>query len=144
MKKKIYIASPLFSASEIEFNRKIKGILDPFFSVYLPQDDAGLVTELIKNHTSARDAGLKVFRLDIAAMDQADIILVNLDGRSIDEGAIFELGYMFATNKRCIGLQTDTRKPFPTGNNPMLEFSCEKIFTSMKELQKWAKKQGKE
>lgn len=142
MKKKIYIASPLFSASEIAFNKKLKCILEPYFSVYLPQEDGGLVTELVKKGISIKEAGLKIFHLDIDALDKADLILINLDGRSIDEGAIFELGYMFGRNKRCFGLQTDTRKPFLTGNNPMIEFSCEHIFSSINEFKIWAKNQG--
>lgn len=62
-----------------------------------------------------------------------------LDGRAIDEGVSFELGYMFAMGKPLFGIQTDIRKPYLTGNNPMIEYSCIKIFRSVSELVEWAK-----
>jgi nucleoside 2-deoxyribosyltransferase len=138
-KKSLYIASPLFSESERDFNKKIKTILKSFFNVYLPQEDAGLVAEMVGKGVSWQTAGKNIFDLDMEAMKRADIILIVLDGRAIDEGAAFELGYMFALEKQCYGLKTDSRKPFPTGNNPMMQFSCSKIFSSLKELEDWAK-----
>jgi len=141
-KKKLYLAAPLFSQSEIEFNRKIKMLLSPYFDIYLPREDAGLVSQIMKKESKDTDKiGLGIFKKDLDAMDSADIVLIILDGRAVDEGAAFELGYMFARKKKCLGLITDTRRPFPTGINPMLKYSCEFIFTSLKELQNWAKLQ---
>jgi nucleoside 2-deoxyribosyltransferase len=62
-----------------------------------------------------------------------------LDGRTIDEGAAFELGYCAAKDKKCFGLQTDNRRLLITGNNPMIEESLEKIFLNIKDLISWAR-----
>ena len=43
MKKRIYVAAPLFNEMELERNSKIKTILvNNGYEVYLPQDEAGL------------------------------------------------------------------------------------------------------
>ena len=42
-------------------------------------------------------------------MDWCDTVLFLFDGRVLDEGACFELGYCFAKGKRCIGYKTDAR-----------------------------------
>ncbi len=43
--KKLYIAGPLFSKAELDFNNKIKNILLPYFSIFLPQEDGELLVE---------------------------------------------------------------------------------------------------
>jgi len=141
--KKIYIASPLFNDSEIAYNKKIKQLLSSYFQVFLPQDDAGKIVDLVKGGMKIELAGRKMFDDDLKAMKESDIILIILDGRVIDEGAAFELGYMFAQKKECYGFQTDIRKPYLTGNNPMITYSCKKIFKDTKELLGWAKDYNK-
>lgn len=138
MRKKVYIAAPLFSESELSFNTKIKKVLSPYFDVFLPQDDAGKIVDLVEEGNTDV-IGQEIFMADIQAMNAADIIVAVLDGRSIDEGVAFELGYMFEKKKECYGLQTDIRRPYLTGNNPMIQYSCKKIFLSLEELKNWAK-----
>jgi nucleoside 2-deoxyribosyltransferase len=137
VKKRIYIASPLFSVAELEFNRAIKQQLSEYFEVFLPQEDGGLIIDLVKNGLSPASATRKVFNLDIGALDSCDLLLVVLDGRTIDEGAAFELGYAYAKGKRCYGLQTDVRRLLTYGNNPMIESACEIIFDSLEVMSKW-------
>ena len=144
MKKlNLYIAAPLFSQAELEFNIKVKEILSPYFKVFLPQENAGLLIEMVKNGMTIPKAGKLVFNRDLKTIKKMNLILIILDGQTVDEGASFELGYGFAKNKKCFGLQTDPRKPFLTGNNAMIAYSCQKIFNSLNSLKKWAKNYNK-
>jgi hypothetical protein len=60
-----------------------------------------------------------------------------LDGRSVDEGACFELGYAFGIGKICVGLKTDARSLFAFGDNPMIEGALRCAFTSDQQLMDW-------
>jgi nucleoside 2-deoxyribosyltransferase len=137
--EKIYIAAPLFSQAEKDFNLKVAKAISPYFDVYLPQRDAGLITDMIREGGHIDEIGHHVFRQDLAAIDQADILLILLDGSTVDEGAAFELGYAYAKSKRCIGLKTDTRQAYPTGNHPMIQYSLNQIFQSLRDLISWCK-----
>ena len=136
--RKVYLAGPLFSEAELNFNRNIRDILAEYFEVYLPQEDGGLMLEMLKQGTALRDAQRLVFAYDVEAIRKADYVLIILDGRSVDEGASFELGYGYALGKRCVGFQTDPRRLLPVGNNPMLECALEHILTSKADLISWA------
>jgi nucleoside 2-deoxyribosyltransferase len=82
-------------------------------------------------------AARRIFETDLAAIAAAQLFLIILDGRSVDEGAAFELGYAFAPKKHCVGLQTDPRRLLPYGNNPMVSGALERVFTSLDELADW-------
>lgn len=60
-----------------------------------------------------------------------------MDGRSIDEGASFELGYAFALGKVCVGLKTDNRTLLAIGDNPMIEVALRYICRDEQELFDW-------
>ena len=137
--KKIYLAGPLFSDAEKGFNIKIKKILSEKFDVFLPQEDGGLLVDLLADGVSEKEARRQIFDLDVKAMNEADIIFAILDGRTVDEGTVFELGYMFANGKTCYGLQTDPRRLLPGGNSPMIDGCLKQIFYSTDELLKWVK-----
>ncbi len=78
--------------------------------------------------------------LDIAALKKCDFVLIVLDGRSVDEGAAFELGYAYALGKVCYGLQTDPRRLLKIGiNNPMIDCALQQVFSSVDDLVAWAK-----
>ena len=79
------------------------------------------MAEMISEGTHPADAAEKVFRTDIDALNKCDVLLILLDGRTVDEGAAFEFGYAFALGKTCVGLQTDVRRLLTTGNNPMID-----------------------
>ena len=65
------------------------------------------------------------------------MVISVLDGAHIDEGVAFEVGFAFALGKPCVGLQTDTRRQLPTGNNPMLNRSLSPIFQTQQHLLEW-------
>lgn len=138
-KLKIYLAGPLFSLAERTFNHNLKKLLIPYFDVYLPQEDGGLIVNMIDAGMPSKLASQKVFDIDIRAMNDCDLLLIILDGRSVDEGAAFELGYAHAKGKPCYGLKTDFRQLSSFGNNPMIDGPLERIFESIDELLDWAK-----
>jgi nucleoside 2-deoxyribosyltransferase len=141
-KKKLYLAGPLFSEAELNYNIHLKAILSPYFEVFLPQEDGELILNLIKNGISNHAAANKIFNSDVKEIQKCDIILIILDGRTIDEGAVFELGLAFALGKKCIGFQTDIRRLLPIGNNPMIDCALELTLKSIDELLTWAKTQN--
>jgi len=59
---------------------------------------------------AASDASLQIFRANEAMMDQADVIIANLTpfrGPGADAGTVYELGYMSARGKFCLGYSND-------------------------------------
>ena len=133
----LYLAAPLFSEAELAFNLKLVKILEQHLDVYLPQRDGGKVVDLVSKGVSIEDSYNSIFERDMDALKISDALLLVLDGRNVDEGAAFELGIAYAMGKYCIGLQTDTRRFSPLGNNPMIECSLTKILTSSDELDSW-------
>jgi nucleoside 2-deoxyribosyltransferase len=85
-KPKLYLAGPLFSDAERNFNHELKIALTPYFDVYLSQEDGGLIVEMIKSGTPVDIVYKDVFKMDIHAIEKADVFLAILDGRAIDEG----------------------------------------------------------
>jgi nucleoside 2-deoxyribosyltransferase len=139
-KKNLYLAAPLFNQRELNYNNHLKKQLSSLFNVFLPQEDGLLLRELIEKGVHRSTAERLVFDADIQAMRDCDIIIAVLDGGHIDEGVSFELGFSHALEKRCIGLKTDIRQALPTGNNPMINGACERIFNSEHELIEWCRK----
>jgi nucleoside 2-deoxyribosyltransferase len=137
-RRKLYLAAPLFSAAELEFNRNLKAALSLYFEVYLPQEDGLLLVEAIRSGADAEAAARHVFVSDTKAIASSDVVLAVLDGRSIDEGVAFELGYAYAISRPCYGLQTDPRRLLPSGNNPMVQQALTAVFSGIRELLAWA------
>ena len=95
MKKKIYLAAPLFNEMELKRNVEIRNILvNKGYNVYLPQEDAGLTFELIYKNNK-KEINKEIFEKDIIGIKNADILLFLLDGRVPDEGACVELGMAY-------------------------------------------------
>lgn len=139
--KKIYLAAPLFSESERIYNIKLKKELNNAgFYVHLPQED-GVFSELATKEDSNR-IKKKLFDKDIQAINNSDIILFLLDGRVPDEGGCVELGYAYATNKKCFLYKTDSRIYEENSEvNLMIEGCCKyKIFNDLKKLIKEMRK----
>jgi nucleoside 2-deoxyribosyltransferase len=105
---KVFIAGPLFSQAEREFNLKVDEYLRGHgFETFLPQRDVGRLDELL-----AKEGGRAyraIFEQDLKGLDQADAVVAILDGPDVDSGTAFEIGYAFAKGKPVIGLKTDMR-----------------------------------
>ena len=106
---RIYIAAPLFSRAELDFNDTVASELRRNgFDVFLPQE-TGFPEEIPESEEGRRRILLEAFSKDIDGIRGCDILLIVMDGRVPDEGACFELGYAYASGKICVGLKTDTR-----------------------------------
>jgi len=120
MKKRIYIAGPLFSQGELEFNLIVNEHLKNLhFDTFLPQKDGHKLSDLISNNQKS-DAVKTIFEKDIEEIKKSDIILFIMDGRVPDEGACVELGIAYALGKHCIGLKTDPRFLMDSIDNPLI------------------------
>ena len=133
----IYIAGPLFSEAELEFNLKLdKFLTDLGFSTFLPQRDGYELSDLINESLDDDEAGRLIFKKDLDEIKKADIIVFIMDGRVPDEGACVEIGLGFAYGKECIGLKTDSRTFMNNSDNPMLSGVLkERIVCSFSELE---------
>ena len=102
---KIYLAAPLFSEAEREFNAKIAGILrEKKYVVHLPQE--------VGDDSSTRDEAEtgRIFEYNLKALDECDIVVAVVDGADADSGTAWEIGYAYAVKKRVILLRTDFRR----------------------------------
>lgn len=99
MKKKLYLAGPLFTAAERTFNETLATALRTMgYEVWLPQQN------------EPRELTAKaVFDMDVAGMDWADAIVANMDGPDPDSGTCFECGYAYANGKPVLCYRTDFR-----------------------------------
>ena len=138
-RKNIYLAGPLFSEAERSFNIKLKTMLEQYVDVYLPQEDGGLLVEMIAAGMPVGPAKQQVFQGDMMAIRNADVLVIILDGRSIDEGAAFELGCAYTLDKPCYGLKTDPRQLLKVGDNPMIVAALQTVFPNIDQLISWVR-----
>jgi nucleoside 2-deoxyribosyltransferase len=133
----VYLASPLFSTTERQWNTSLREQLSEFCDVYLPQEDGALLVDLVANGMPVQEAKSAIFARDIEAIERCDILVLVMDGRVIDEGASFELGYAYSRGKICIGLKTDVRSLLSIGDNPMIECALRGVFREMQDISDW-------
>lgn len=141
MKKTVYIAGPLFSKSELDFNLRLNEFLrDLGFNTFLPQKDGHLLSELIDNGMEKDEAVQMIFEKDIENIKTCDIVVFVMDGRVPDEGACVEIGLAYAYNKECFGLKTDIRSLVDNIDNPLITGSLKgriaKCFSDLGQLLK--------
>ena len=130
--KIIYLAAPLFSEAEREFNRKLRDqVIERGFSVFLPQEDSNDTTDM--RHEEKQSY---IFNENLKAIDNSDIIIAVLDGGSdVDSGTAWELGYAFANKKTVLALKTDFRTLGSEGIvNLMIEISIDSLSTDISGL----------
>lgn len=95
---RLYLAGPLFTAAELEFNTKIAASLRARgHEVFLPQ-------EMEQQNLSAK----QIFASDVAGIDWSEAVVANMDGSDPDSGTCWECGYAFH-KKPVIVYRTDTR-----------------------------------
>ena len=92
------------------------------------------MSEMVNEGIESDIAACRVFRRDMDAIRQAGYLIAILDGRTIDEGVAFEIGVAFSHAKRCVGLQTDSRRLASWGNNPMITGAGERLSLSRRSL----------
>ena len=138
-RKTVYIAAPLFNKAERDYNIHVRKSLQPWLDVYLPQLDGSLLPNLIMSGMSPAAARQHIFNEDVNAVRRSDVLLIVLNGRTIDEGAAFELGLAWSLGKTCLGLKDDFRQLVSDGDNPMIEGALQCVLNSLDEVSSWAK-----
>jgi nucleoside 2-deoxyribosyltransferase len=101
---KIYLAGPdVFLPDAVEFGRrKVDLCARHGLTGLYPLDN---IVDL-----AATDASLQIFQANEAMMNRADAIIANLTpfrGPGADAGTVYELGYMAAHGKLCLGYSND-------------------------------------
>lgn len=121
----VYIAAPLFSDAEKQFNLQVDAALRQLgLDTYLPQRDGGEAAPLIRQGHDEHTIRSRLFHGDVDAVRRCDLLVFVLDGRVPDEGGCVELGMAYAWGKPCFGLQTDCRRFGGTdSNNLMIDYA---------------------
>jgi nucleoside 2-deoxyribosyltransferase len=100
---KIYLAGPLFSTAEREFNARLAALLrQSGHEVWLPQESE-------QRSMTAR----QIFAKDVEGVDWAEVVVANMDGPDPDSGTCWECGYAYK-KKPVIVFRTD----FRAGDDP--------------------------
>lgn len=120
---KIYIAGPLFSVAERDFNRALaKGLESriPNCVISLPQEYAKTI--------SGKMAFVEdMFDYCVRSIVKSDVIVAVLDGPDVDAGTCVEIGYAYAHKKPIIGVRTDFRASEDRGVNLMVSKACTEV-----------------
>jgi len=102
---KLYLAGPLFTTAEREFNVRLRDLLrDAGFEVWLPQD-----------HEPREQSAREIFRMDVEGLDWCDVVVANMDGADPDSGTCWECGFAYG-KKPVVVYRTD----FRTGEDPKI------------------------
>lgn len=126
---KIYCAGPLFNSIErnemaaIANELKIAG-----FSVFLPHEDglefARLFPAFLERGFQQKEAqqilNNAIFSLDVFEVVDSDGLLLNMNGRVPDEGAMVEAGIAWAHNKPIVIFNSDDRSLVQGVCNPLV------------------------
>ena len=128
-KNKIYCAGPLFNAKERQDMADLaNALVSGGYDVFLPQRDglefANLLPILLQHDIPEIEASTilnhAVFSLDVYQIMDSDGLVVNMDGRVPDEGAMVEAGIAWAHCKPVVIFKTDARSLVQGHCNPLL------------------------
>ena len=124
---KVYLAAPLFSQVQRQYNRHLCKRLQellPRCEVVLPQDF----------RIGARSAAFNdrrhlpgIYARCVESIAAADVMLALLDGADADSGVAYEVGYARALGKPVLGVRTDYRQLQFKGLNIMLAQGCTEV-----------------
>ena len=126
---KIYCAGPLFNPKEREEMQEIASILeDEGYSVFLPHRDGLefallfpiLVQKAVEPQRAKEILNNAIFSLDVFQINDSNGLILNLNGRVPDEGAMVEAGIAWACNKVIVTFKCDSRSLIEGICNPMI------------------------
>ena len=101
---RIYLAAPLFSQAEQDFNKNLAAKLKArHFDVFLPQE----IGDTDENRGCQEHES--IFSRNIQAIKGADILLAIVDGADADSGTSWEMGYARGIGKPVVAFRTDFR-----------------------------------
>jgi nucleoside 2-deoxyribosyltransferase len=127
--KKIYCAGPLFNNKEREEMQEIATVLEQAgFNVFLPHRDgfefanlSAILEELMASKTSSNQLLQKaIFTLDVYQVLSSDGLVLNMNGRVPDEGAMVEAGIAWNAGKTIVIYKDDSRSLINGEDNPLL------------------------
>lgn len=129
--KNVYIASPLFNPKEREENSEIdEALRKEGFETFLPQRDGFLYVELVKTleekkeckREDAEKIALSIItHLDIYEVcEGSDALVLNMNGRVPDEGAVSEAAMAFAVGHPVVIYKNDARSLVGGRDNPLV------------------------
>ncbi|MDR3440672.1 nucleoside 2-deoxyribosyltransferase [Telmatospirillum sp.] len=96
---RIYLAGPLFSAAERDFNTRLTEALRRLgHEVWLPQE-----------HEQRSKTVAQIFADDVAGIVWAQGIVANMDGSDPDSGTCWECGYAYGRGMPIVLFRTDFR-----------------------------------
>jgi nucleoside 2-deoxyribosyltransferase len=96
---KLYLAAPLFTTPEREFNVQLATRLRAAgHEVFVPQENP-----------AAEPTGKAIFLKDLEGLDWADGVVAIMDGADPDSGTCWECGYAYATKKPVVLFRSDLR-----------------------------------
>lgn len=96
---KIYLAGPLFTTPEREFNVQLATRLrGAGHDVHLPQE-----------HPAPEQTGTAIFLKDLEGLDWADGVVAIMYGADPDSGTCWECGYAYAMKKPVVLFRSDFR-----------------------------------
>lgn len=103
--EKIYMAGPLFTWYDRDFNMRLAGVLrNHGYEVFLPQE-----SEQNEENIEGRFQPRAIFASDIVGIAWADTILANLDGADVDSGTAWECGFAKGLGKKVLAYRLDFR-----------------------------------
>ncbi len=99
MSTKIYLAGPLFTSAEREWNVRLARLLEASgLEIWLPQE-----------HEPRELSAKAIFEEDVKGVDWANTIVAIMDGPDPDSGTCWEVGYGYAKKKLIVLVRTDFR-----------------------------------
>ena len=128
-RRKIYCAGPLFNPKEREEMSQIASVLENAgYSVFLPQRDGLEFAELfplfmekgIPGPDAQKILNMAIFSLDVFQIVNSSGLLLNMNGRVPDEGAMVEAGIAWANNKVVVIFRNDSRSLIEGNCNPLV------------------------
>lgn len=128
--ERVYCAGPLFNVKEREEMAELAAALEGAgYETFLPQRDGLELTKVVDALTKrgvepvvASDVCAKaIFALDVyQVIVECGAIVVNLNGRVPDEGAVSEAAIAWCSGKAVVGFKADSRSVFIGQDNPLV------------------------
>jgi nucleoside 2-deoxyribosyltransferase len=127
---RVYCAGPLFNAKEQEEMGELAAVLDTAgYDTFLPQRDGLELTRVVESlvdrgmepHEASDLCAKAIFALDVyQVMVDCQAIVVNLNGRVPDEGAVSEAALAWCSGKAAVAYKADSRSVFLGNDNPLV------------------------